>query len=126
MRLARTTIVVRWLRRSGITPNCYAPVLLTSGHTPNAVVNKARDCGANFIIARPFSPSVLLDRIVWIARDPRPFLEAADYAGPDRRFHDEGPPRGVGERRADRIREAEAKAAAAQDVAVNEAKGDPI
>ena len=30
---------VSWLRRSGIQPNCYAPVLLTAGHTPNAAVN---------------------------------------------------------------------------------------
>jgi len=117
--------LIRWMRNSGLD-NAYTPVIMVAGHTKASKVKKARDCGANFIIARPFSPSVLLDRIVWTARDPRPFLEAADYAGPDRRFHDEGPPRGVGERRADRIREAEAKAAAAQDVAVNEAKGDPI
>ena len=116
--------LIRWMRNSGME-NAYTPVIMVAGHTKASKVKKARDCGANFIIARPFSPSVLLDRIVWIARDPRPFLEAADYAGPDRRFRDEGPPRGVGERRADRIREAAAKASAAEDAAANEAKGDP-
>jgi DNA-binding response OmpR family regulator len=88
---------------------------MVAGHTKASKVKKARDCGANVIIARPFSPSTLLDRIVWIARDPRPFLEAADYAGPDRRFHDEGPPKATGERRADRLKQASA----------NEAKDDP-
>lgn len=105
--------LIRWMRNSGME-NAYTPVIMVAGHTKASKVKKARDCGANFIIARPFSPSVLLDRIVWIARDPRPFLEASDYAGPDRRFREEGPPR-TGERRADRLKEASLK----------EAKGDP-
>ena len=29
---------VEWLRRSKIEPNCYAPVLLTAGHTPSHAV----------------------------------------------------------------------------------------
>ncbi len=102
--------LVRWMRNSGLD-NAYTPVVMIAGHTKALRVAKARDCGANFIIARPFSPSVLLDRIVWIARDPRPFLESNDYVGPDRRFHDEGPPRVGGERRADRLKQAQAASA---------------
>lgn len=95
--------LVRWMRNSGLD-NAYTPVVMVAGHTKASKVKKARDCGANFIIARPFSPSTLLDRVVWIARDPRPFLEAPDYAGPDRRFRDDGAPKLVGERRADRLK----------------------
>ncbi len=102
--------LTRWLRKSGLD-NAYTPVIMVAGHTKASKVKKARDCGANFIIARPFSPSVLLERIVWIARDPRPFLEARDYTGPDRRFREDGFPRATGERRADRK--------------VKETKGDP-
>lgn len=106
--------LVRWLRRSGLDPNAFAPVIMVAGHTPESKVTKARDCGANFIVARPLSPVVLLERILWVARDARPMLQAGDYTGPDRRFHDDAPPRATGERRLDRIRAAEAEALAEQ------------
>ena len=53
---------------------------------------------------RPEAAALLLERILWMARDPRPFVEAGDYIGPDRRFRDEDLPEGMEERRADRIR----------------------
>jgi response regulator RpfG family c-di-GMP phosphodiesterase len=93
---------VSWLRRSGIQPNCYAPVLLTAGHTPNAAVNKARDCGAHFIIAKPLTPISVLERILWISKEGRRFVECDTYVGPDRRFKNEGVPAGMkGPRRDD-------------------------
>lgn len=92
--------LVRWLRRSGLD-NAWSPALLVSGHTPESKVAKARDCGANFIVARPLTATLLLDRILWVARDIRPMLEAGDYAGPDRRHRELGPPDGIAERRAD-------------------------
>lgn len=80
------------LRRSSVEPNRYSSVIVLSGHTPAAAVHKARDCGANFIVAKPISARTLLDRIVWIAREPRSFIDASVYAGPDRRFQNLGPP----------------------------------
>lgn len=108
---------VRWLRRSKLEANAYVPVIMMAGHTKISKVKKARDCGANFIIARPLAPAVLLDRIVWIARDPRPYLETSDYIGPDRRFREGEPPAGVEERRADVAarRAAEAAGASAEE-----------
>ena len=106
--------LVQWLRRSG-PPNAFVPVIMTAAHIRRSMVNKARNCGANYIVTKPFSASSLLERIVWVARDNRPFLEVGEYFGPDRRFR-EGDPPGV-ERRADVIRrvefEAEKAAAAA-------------
>lgn len=91
--------MVAHLRRHGGEVNAYCPVIMLSSHTPRSKVLSARDCGANFIIAKPLSPRVLLQRILWVARDTRPFLEAPGYVGPDRRFTDQGPP-ATGERRA--------------------------
>ena len=54
---------VSWLRTSKIEPNCYAPVLLTSGHTPSHAVQKARDCGAHFIMAKPLTPIAVLELV---------------------------------------------------------------
>ena len=105
--------MVQWLRRSG-PPNAFVPVIMTAAHIRRSMVNKARNCGANFIITKPFSAASLLERIVWVARDGRPFLEVGEYFGPDRRFRDTEPP--GRERRDDVIRrarfEAEKKAAA--------------
>ena len=99
---------VRWLRRSGLEPNAFAPVIMTAAHVRRSKVSEARDCGANFLITKPFSASVLLERIVWVARDARPFLEVGDYFGPDRRFRSD-PWEGI-ERRAEEIRKAEFEA----------------
>jgi CheY-like chemotaxis protein len=91
---------VNELRRAKIEPNRFTAVILLSGHTPMGDVRRARDCGANFVIAKPISPRILLERIVWIAREERAFIEAASvYVGPDRRFQDTGPPEGMEGRR---------------------------
>ena len=94
--------LVRWLRRSGLDPNAFAPVIMTATHVRRSRVTEARDCGANFVITKPFSAAGLLERIVFVARDTRPFLEVGDYFGPDRRFREGNPPES--ERRADVLR----------------------
>lgn len=92
--------MISWLRRSGLEPNAFAPVIMTAGHVRRSKVLKARDCGVNFMVTKPFSPLILLERIVWVARDGRPYLQVGDYFGPDRRFRQDGPP-DSGERRRD-------------------------
>lgn len=96
--------LVRWLRRSGLDPNAFVPVIMTAAHVRRSKVIEARDCGANFIVTKPFSATSLLERIVWVARDSRPFLEVGDYFGPDRRFRAGTAP--GEERRSDMIRKA--------------------
>lgn len=93
--------LIAWLRREGPQPNRFAPVLLVTGHTRQNEVVKARDCGANFIVAKPLTPKVMLERIVWVAREDRMFIEAPHYVGPDRRFRRLGPPAGMDGRRSD-------------------------
>lgn len=95
--------LVRWMRRSA-QANALAPVIMTAAHMRRSRITEARDCGANFVVTKPFSAATLLERIVWVARDQRPFLEVGDYFGPDRRIRDQGPP--SDERRAAVIRKA--------------------
>lgn len=92
---------VRWLRRARLQPNSFTPVIMLTGHTQQSKVAKARDCGANFIIAKPLTASVVLERIIWVSRDKRPFVETDTYMGPDRRFKNTGPPPGSEGRRRD-------------------------
>ena len=110
--------LVRWLRRSA-RANAMTPVIMTAAHVRRSRIAEARDCGANFLVTRPFSAVTLLERIVWVARDMRPFLEVGDYFGPDRRVRELGPP--AEERRAAEIRIA---AFAAEQAAQAVIKGD--
>lgn len=94
--------LVRWLRRTGPNPNAFTPVIMTASHIRRTQVAEARDCGANFVVTKPFSAAMLLERILWVARDTRPFLEVGDYLGPDRRFRTE--PYEGEERRAEELK----------------------
>ncbi|MDB5459723.1 MAG: two-component system response regulator [Caulobacteraceae bacterium] len=98
------------LRRSDLAPNRFAPVMVVAGHTPLDQVQKARDCGANFVVTKPVTPRTLLERVLWVAQEARAFVELDGYVGPDRRFHNLGPPEGTGagRRRSDAAVEAAA------------------
>ena len=94
--------LVSRLRASNLEPNRYCPIVVVTAHTPSAYVERARDCGANFVVAKPLRPMVLLERIIWVCMDTRTFVELESYIGPDRRFQFLGPPVGVdGRRRGD-------------------------
>lgn len=80
--------LVRWIRNSGLEPNAYIPIIMTAGHVRKSKVGAVRDCGANYLVTKPFSAASLLERLIWVARDTRPFLEVGDYVGPDRRHRD--------------------------------------
>lgn len=114
--------LVEWLRRSG-PPNAFVPVIMTAAHIRRSMVSRARDCGANFIITKPFSAASLLERIVWVARDERPFLEVGEYFGPDRRFRAAEPP--GDERRSDMLRRAKFEADKAVTAAAAAAVATP-
>jgi DNA-binding response OmpR family regulator len=74
------------LRRMKQQPNRYAPIILVTGHTQATNVKRGLDAGASYLVVKPLTPAVLLDRILWIARENRPFVELEDYVGPERRF----------------------------------------
>jgi len=83
---------VRWLRLSQMEPNCHVPVFVITGHALEPEVTKARDCGSSFVVTKPISPAVLMQRIMWVAGADRSFIESDNYTGPDRRFKFEGVP----------------------------------
>lgn len=81
--------LVRSLRAIEGHRNGKIPILLTCSHIREQELQASRDCGANMLLAKPFSVSALYDRLAWIAHKPRPFLWSEGYKGPDRRFKDE-------------------------------------
>ena len=107
--------LVRWLRRLPSGDNRYVPVIVISAHTQISKVREARDCGANFIVAKPLSPPLLFERILWVAREQRVFVDSGVFVGPDRRFKVEDPPDGVRRRHDDPKAQALPDAAIAAD-----------
>lgn len=89
----------RWLRRETSAPVRYTPVILLTGHAAQSKVHKGRDCGASFVVTKPLTPTVLLERILWLGADERQFVESDGYVGPDRRVRNFGPPLGMPGRR---------------------------
>ncbi|MFC7377714.1 response regulator [Brevundimonas sp. GCM10030266] len=90
----------RWLRRETPAPARHTPVIMLTGHAAQSSIQKSRDCGASFVVAKPLTPAVLLRRILWLGNDEREFVECETYVGPDRRVRNFGPPLGEPGRRA--------------------------
>lgn len=93
--------LIRSIRKD---PNCHfrtIPIVILTNDTRSTFVARARDCGANMVIAKPISPIALYDRLAWVAFTPRKFVDSPNYFGPDRRFKIEGFPTGVGRRKGD-------------------------
>ena len=92
---------IHWLRRSDVAPNCYAPVILLTGHTKPSQIFRGRDAGASFVVRKPVAPLVMMQRILWLLNDQRKFVTSSTYCGPDRRVKALGPPVGIKGRRHD-------------------------
>jgi CheY-like chemotaxis protein len=81
--------VVRWMRRRGEQTIRFVPILILSGYTQMRSIAASRDCGANAVVRKPFSPRTMFDHIAWAAGSKRPYLDSPAYLGPDRRFRGE-------------------------------------
>jgi CheY-like chemotaxis protein len=95
--------LVSRVRRLEDNDNRLAPIMLISGHAVPSSISEARDCGANFVVAKPITPKVMFDRVMWLAREERQFVVTETYAGPDRRHRAFGPPPGTKGRRHDDV-----------------------
>ncbi len=85
--------LIRWIRRLK-GPVRFVPVIVLTGYTQLRTIASARDSGANLVVRKPVSPKALFDRMLWIARSARPFIESDNFIGPDRRFRTIDPPDG--------------------------------
>lgn len=90
---------VKWLRRNAHEGNRKLPVIMISANGVLSSVLASRNAGSNFYLVKPLTPDAVLARVMYILKDNRDFIEATDYAGPDRRVRYEGMPPGVEPRR---------------------------
>ncbi len=85
---------VRWDESGDMNPE--VPIIMISQHTAADVILKARNSGIHEFLAKPVSPKNLYLRIMFTLNNPRPFIRAGNYRGPDRRWlKDGGSPDGL-------------------------------
>jgi len=76
---------VRMVRTGSDSPNPFVPIIMLTGHTEMNRVMEARDSGVHEFLAKPISAKKLYTRIRSIIENPRSFVRAGLYFGPDRR-----------------------------------------
>jgi two-component system chemotaxis response regulator CheY len=76
---------IRRMRTDRAHPNRTTPIILVSATPSVASIAAARDAGVTEVVKKPFSTADLQKRIEALDIFPRNFIEAPDYAGPDRR-----------------------------------------
>ena len=81
-------LFLRWIRTSKQAPDRFVPFVMVSGAADKEVVESAREAGVTDFLAKPFSAKSLADRILEVIRNPRQFVLAPGYFGPDRRRQD--------------------------------------
>lgn len=67
------------------SPNPYVPIIFMTSFTSKNKVVEARDAGITEFLAKPFTAEKLYKRIEEIVENPRLFIVAPEFLGPDRR-----------------------------------------
>lgn len=73
------------IRQHAESRDMFAPVVMITAFTEMSQVCKARDAGINEFLAKPFSAHLIYSRIKSLIENPRLYVRADSYFGPDRR-----------------------------------------
>lgn len=105
-------MLTKRLRDPKQSPIPLVPIIMVSGHTEAVHVHDARDAGITEFLAKPITAERLYKRIVNVVNNPRAFVSASDFLGPDRRRRDGGAPEGDDRRKAAPVAVGQAQAPA--------------
>jgi CheY-like chemotaxis protein len=67
------------------SPNPYVAIIMMTCHAQPSRVATARDAGVNSFLAKPITGRSLIEHILAVINDARPFVRCDLYFGPDRR-----------------------------------------
>ncbi len=90
--------LINYLRTDKDSPNPYLPIIMLTGKAEMKDVSVARDTGVTEFLVKPFSAKTLHERLVLVIENPRSFIIANHYSGPDRRRRTDIPPGGSDKR----------------------------
>jgi two-component system, chemotaxis family, chemotaxis protein CheY len=77
--------MIRGIRHAAHSPNRETPIIMMAAAPDAKMIAAARDAGVSEFLRKPFSAEHIKLRLDGLNKAPRPFVEAKDYAGPDRR-----------------------------------------
>jgi DNA-binding response OmpR family regulator len=77
--------LINWVRNNKSENIHFTPIMLVSAFASEDVVIAARDNGANEALVKPVSGEKLASRILAMIDNPRPYVKAPTFFGPDRR-----------------------------------------
>lgn len=77
--------MVSKIRNAEESPNKTVPIIMMTGFSALPRVSSARDTGVTEFLVKPFSANDLARRIAYVINQPRDFISAPHYFGPDRR-----------------------------------------
>jgi two-component system chemotaxis response regulator CheY len=80
--------LIKWIRWHENDDIRFLPIIVISAYTTEKIVSLARDHGANETLVKPISGTALAARICSVIDNPRQFISAPGYFGPDRRRQD--------------------------------------
>lgn len=91
----------RTVRDGDNVTNPYVPIIVLTAFSQRQNVIEARDSGATEFCCKPVSSAALYQRIAAVINNPRQFIKAKGYSGPDRRRHKQSEGMGLNRRDSD-------------------------
>lgn len=77
--------LIRRVRTAPDSPDHFLPIVMLSGYANREQVVEARDAGVTDYLVKPITAKTLLTRLVAVIENPRPFISAPNFFGPNRR-----------------------------------------
>lgn len=77
--------LTRMMRNEGSSANPTVPIIMLTGYSEKRFVMEARDAGVTEFLCKPISAKALYARVANCMVNPRPFIKAQAFYGPDRR-----------------------------------------
>lgn len=84
--------VIRAVRNSRLGENPFIIIIALTWHPEREVISLTLSAGADDVIAKPVSASVLSERVTNLARNRREFVVTESYIGPERRTRPDSRP----------------------------------
>ena len=81
--------LLNWIRNHRSDSIKFLPVIVCTSYASREMVEKVRDLGANEVMVKPVSAEKIARRIKYVIDNPRPYIKASDFFGPDRRRRSE-------------------------------------
>ena len=81
--------LISWMRNHKSDVIKFMPIILCSAYASSKTIEAARDMGITEAMVKPVSAQKLANRILYVIDHPRPFIQTADFFGPERRRKEE-------------------------------------